>query len=56
MILLIGMLLLPLGYGGLYLAHSIQSKRRGQAAAIALLLLLCASAAAVLLWEFFTLP
>lgn len=56
MILMVGMLLLPIGYGGLYLAHSIRTKRRGQALSVGALLLVCASAEAVLLWEFFALP
>ncbi len=56
MILFFGMLLLPLGYGGLYLYHSVRKSRRGQAAAIGALLLLCTAAAALLLWEFYRMP
>ena len=56
MILYIGMLLLPLGYGALYLYHSIRRRRIGQAIAVGALLLLCASAGSVLLWEFHTMP
>ncbi len=56
MILFFGMLLLPLGYGGLYLYHSVKKRRHGQAAAIGVLLLSCATAAALLLWEFYRMP
>lgn len=56
MIVLIGMELLPLGFGLLYLCHSVRRKRRGQAIAIGVLLLVMLAALAVLLWEFYSMP
>ena len=56
MILFFGMQLLPIGYGFLYLFHSIRKRRGGQAAAIAVLLALELSVCAVLLWEFLAMP
>ena len=56
MILFFGMQLLPIGYGFLYLFHSIRKRRRGQTAAICALLVLELSACAVLLWEFLSMP
>ena len=56
MILFFGMLLLPVGYGILYLRHSIRKRRKGQAIAIGALLTLELAVSALLLWEFFALP
>lgn len=56
MILFFGMQLFPIGYGLLYLFHSIRKKRGGQAIAIGALLMLELSACIVLLWEFLATP
>lgn len=56
MILFFGMQLASLGYGFLYLLHSIRKRRGGQAAATGALLLACMLALAVLLWELIAMP
>lgn len=56
MVLYLLLSILPLGYGVLYLIHSIRTKRRGQAASIAALLLFDSALSAVLLWEYLALP
>ncbi len=56
MLLLFGMQLLPLGYGILYLLHSVRKRRRGQAIACGALLLILLAILSVLLWEFLTMP
>ena len=56
MILLFGMQLLPLGYGILYLWHSVRQRRRGQAGACGVLLVVQIAVLAVLLWEFLSMP
>ncbi len=56
MILFFGMQLLPVGYGILYLRHSIRKRRKGQAIAITVLLMLELAISALLLWEYLAMP
>lgn len=56
MILFFGMQLIPLGYGILYLIHSVKKRRTGQAVAMLVLLLVLLASFTVLLWEFFAMP
>lgn len=50
------LLLIPIGYAVLYVAHSVRQVRRGQALAVGALVLLNLGASALLLWEFLKLP
>jgi hypothetical protein len=48
--------LVPLGYGVLYLVHSVRHKRRAQAVSIGALLLFGLAASSLLLWEYLKMP
>ena len=50
------LLLIPIAYAGLYVLHSVRTKRRNQAFAVGSLLMLNLAAAALLVWEFVKLP
>ena len=56
MILFFGMQLLPVGYEILYLRHSIQKRRKGQAIATGVLLTLDLLISALFLWEYLAMP
>jgi len=56
MILFFGMQIPLLGYGILYLVHSLKKKRHSQAATVSVLLLLQMFACGVLLWEYMQMP
>lgn len=56
MILYLLLSLFPVGYGVMYLIHSIRKRRRGQAVSIMALLLLDSALSTVLIWEYLVLP